>query len=606
MRVLSFRNRLRCLACLPLLVLLGVLVPWLQTLDRQLALLDATVRQTHLMTDASRLAHTLQAERGLSYGMLAAGRLGDGAVAEARGASDAALVKLGWQAAAHPMAQTIQTLRQQVDARNATPATLFADYSKVIASQLHYTTAAVRKTQRAETLRQQFALLGLLCLKEAAAQERGLLNGVISAGRFASGERDKLIGLLARQQRCEADFTDFADPPLLAAYNQHRHSPLLTRLMQLRSGMLAEPAGFPVTAPSWFSLASERLGSLQVLGEALLDTIRNDALRAQADLRNWFHLSVLAASLLALMLALLLWSITASLRRTLGGEPEQVARIAHAVAHGQLAQTIVLRKGDQHSVLAAMQSMLHGLGGTAAALHQGADQLVEAALQLERASFAMATASGQQAAGIEETAASVQQIASAIGANSDHARQTAVLAGESSLKAHEGGTVVTEAVAVMHAVAAQIAAVDEIAYQTNMLALNATIEAARAGPHGKGFAVVAGEVRRLAEHAAAAAREVAEVARTGVQTTQQAQAMLAAIEPAVKRTSELVSAISAACAEQSGGTQQINIALGQISQSVQENAGTAEELAHIAADLRVQAESLHQLVRFFALEPAHS
>lgn len=326
--------------------------------------------------------------------------------------------------------------------------------------------------------------------------------------------------------------------------------------------------------------------------------------------------SLIALTLGGALLAILLgWLITRWLTRQLGGEPRDVARIAGAIAQGDLTSHIDIRRARDGSIVAAMGRMQESLRTVVAAVRGSSDHIATGSNQIAVGNADLSQRTDEQAANLTETAAAMEELSSTVKNNTDVAQQAASLAAAASASATRGGDVVNEVVATMNEINASsrkvvdiVGVIDTIAFQTNILALNAAVEAARAGEQGRGFAVVAGEVRSLAQKCASAAKDVKQLIDDSAQKVEAGGRMVDAagvamsdIVAQVKRVTDLINEISAATGEQTSGLSQINDAVAQLSDVTQQNAALVEQSAAAADSLRGQARQLVDVVGVFNL-----
>jgi len=301
-----------------------------------------------------------------------------------------------------------------------------------------------------------------------------------------------------------------------------------------------------------------------------------------------------------------------------GGEPADVARIANAVAEGDLTVQVVVAPGDQHSVMAAMQRMCRGLEQLVGTVRGSSEQIALGSREIASGNADLSVRTEQQSASLQQTASAMDEFSGTVQTTAETASQATRLAHAASDAATRGAGVVRDVVSTMEDITASsrkiadiTSVIDGIAFQTNILALNAAVEAARAGEQGRGFAVVASEVRSLAQRSATAAKEISElIARSvekvddGARLVADAGSTMDDIVGQVQRVSDLIGEISAAATEQTQGIGLVSRSVNELDGSTQQNAALVEQSAAAADNLSQQAAELVRVVGRFRTEPA--
>ena len=257
-----------------------------------------------------------------------------------------------------------------------------------------------------------------------------------------------------------------------------------------------------------------------------------------------------------------------------------------------------------NEIVSDVQLSSRGLKTATEEILQGADDLSERTTK--------------QAATIEETSAAIEHLSGTVSSNALQAKQASDNAREAARTAELGGQAMGTATEAMekilassNAISGIIGVIDDIAFQTNLLALNASVEAARAGEAGKGFAVVAIEVRRLAQSAAEASRDVkqlieqsAEQIRIGGRLVSEAANTLESMRLAAHANNELMDNLARQSAQQAGAIEEVTSAIRQMDEMTQHNAALVEQTNAAIAQTETQARKLDSVIDTFRVGEA--
>jgi methyl-accepting chemotaxis protein len=380
-------------------------------------------------------------------------------------------------------------------------------------------------------------------------------------------------------------------------------------------------------------LNNQRIGSLRV--QASLE-------RVNARIRRYLEISALVL-VVSLILSLLL---SVGVQRVISSPILSLVETARRISEERDFSVRAKRtSGDEIGVLAgafndvlaaieerstALTQANRSLEEQTAELLEGARTVAASASQILAAASRLAATSNESAAAVAETTDTVNELRQTSDVASHKAQHVARSAQEMAQISQAGTKSVEQTVGGIRFVQRQIesvaksmvslgeqsqaigqiiAAVENLAKQTNLLAVNAAIEANEAGEHGKGFSVVAQEVRNLAEQSRQATAQVREIlgdirkaanaavvateqgtkaVELGVNQSTRAGEAIHALGESVAHAAHAADEIAGSSREQMAGINQVAAAIEGLKQTTNENVASARHL-------EVAARGLHEL-----------
>jgi methyl-accepting chemotaxis protein len=296
---------------------------------------------------------------------------------------------------------------------------------------------------------------------------------------------------------------------------------------------------------------------------------------------------------------------------------EEISTVLNGLSQNDLDQSIHQEyMGSFSSIKDALTEIIGTLNIVISNVAAATSQVNTGAGRIADNSSILAEGTNKQFSATQELNAAVLLIDDSAKRSLQNIREMEDLSSEARKSAATGNDDIQAMLTAMEAIKSSsdsivgvVNTISDIAFQTNLLALNASIEAARAGEQGKGFAVVAEEVRNLASRSQAASKETAllitesgENVKAGTEIASRAAAAFVTIRERIGQLAEITVAISQDSKNQADSVGQFGGAISEITEVVESNAATSQEVAASSRELFDQSEIIDGLVKGFRLK----
>ena len=271
--------------------------------------------------------------------------------------------------------------------------------------------------------------------------------------------------------------------------------------------------------------------------------------------------------------------------------------------------------GDFIPLKEALEKIVESIRTVVANVEEAGRQVSSGSEEMSRNSAVLSTAAEEQSSTVSQLNENLNAVYNEINSNAQACGQASGTAKECVELVNEGNAKMGDMLEAMNEIngtsskiANIIKTIQDISEQTNILSINASIEAARVGAAGKGFAVVAGEVGKLAEKTAQAAKTTTGLIQSSIDSVKHGTVIanetaetLGKIVEKTDATSKVVGDIAEASTKQAESVKEVLAGMNSISAAVNQVSDSARECADSSEELAVQAELLHSTIDKFKI-----